>query len=128
MEIVFGVIAGIVSSLGMGGGTILILFLSLFSNLDQHVSQAINLIFFIPTSITAIIINIKNKQINWKISKKIIIYGITGALIGSILASKLANKQLKKIFGIFLLLIAIFQIYEIYTTNIKKKKSNTKNR
>ncbi len=128
MEIVFGVIAGIVSSLGMGGGTILILFLSLFSNLDQHVAQAINLIFFIPTSITAIIINIKNKQINWRISKNIIIYGIIGALIGSILASKIANKKLKKIFGIFLLLIAIFQIYEIYTTNIKKKKSNTKNR
>jgi len=45
----------------MGGGTILILLLSICIGLDQHVAQATNLIFFIPTSIVAIIVNLKNK-------------------------------------------------------------------
>ena len=106
LEVLFGVVAGIVSSLGMGGGT--------------------NLIFFIPTSITSILINAKNKQINWKISKEIIIFGIIGAIIGSIFASKIPSEKLKKIFGIFLLIIAIFQIYEIYVSYRKKKKTDNK--
>ena len=36
MEIVFGILAGIITSLGMGGGAILILFLTIFLNIDQH--------------------------------------------------------------------------------------------
>jgi len=128
MEVIFGIIAGIITSLGMGGGAILILLLTLFMNIDQHISQATNLIFFIPTAITSIIINMKNKQIDFKVSKDIIIFGIIGAVIGSYIAVRLPSKNLKKFFGIFLLLIAIFQIYEIYTLYIKKKKTNNKNR
>ena len=124
LEVLFGVVAGIVSSLGMGGGTILILLLTLFFNTDQHIAQATNLIFFIPTSITSILINAK--KINWKISKEIIIFGIIGAIIGSIFASKIPSEKLKKIFGIFLLIIAIFQIYEIYVSYRKKKKTDNK--
>ncbi len=126
MEIIFGFISGIVSALGMGGGTILILLLTLFMGIEQHVSQATNLIFFIPTSITAIIMNIRNKKINWKLSKSIIIYGCLGAVIGSIIATRLETTILKKIFGIFLLIISFFQIYEIYTSYTKNKKTNNK--
>lgn len=122
-EILFGVAAGIVSSLGMGGGTILILLLTVFLNIDQHISQATNLIFFIPTSITAIIINAKNKKINWKESKNIIIFGIIGATLGSMISNQLPSRKLKKIFGIFIGLIALFQIY---TSHNKNKKENNK--
>ena len=128
IEIFFGAIAGVVSSLGMGGGTILILLLTLFFNIDQHISQAINLIFFIPTSITAIIMNVKNKNINWKQSKNIVIYGIIGAIFGSIISNQLPSKKLKKIFGLFLGLIALFQIFQIYTSHNKNKKDNNKDK
>lgn len=127
MEIIFGVIAGTISSLGMGGGTILILLLSVFLGIEQHIAQATNLIFFVPTSITAIIMNIKNKKINWKVSKDIIIYGIIGAILGSYISNYLPNEKLKKIFGTFLLFIAFFQIYEIYSSYSKNKKANNKN-
>lgn len=61
IEILIGMISGIVSGTGMGGGTILIFLLTFMMGIEQHVSQATNLIFFIPTSIVAIIINIKIK-------------------------------------------------------------------
>ena len=64
VEVVIGTISGMVAALGMGGGTILILLLGIFTKLNQHVIQATNLVFFIPTSIVAIIMNIKNKKIN----------------------------------------------------------------
>ena len=65
-EILIGMISGTVAALGMGGGTVLILLFGIFSSLDQHLIQGTNLIFFIPTSITAIIMNVKNKTINYK--------------------------------------------------------------
>ena len=61
LAIIFGIISGIVTGLGMGGGTILILLLSLFMEMEQHIAQATNLIFFIPTSLAAIVINLKQK-------------------------------------------------------------------
>ena len=76
MEILFGTISGFISSMGMGGGTILIYLLTTFSKIDQHIAQGANLVFFIPTCITAIIVNIKNKNINYRLSVPIIITGI----------------------------------------------------
>ena len=63
-EIIIGLISGIVSGTGMGGGTILIFLLTSICGLEQHIAQATNLIFFIPTSIIAIIVNLKNKNIH----------------------------------------------------------------
>ena len=66
MEIIIGIIAGMITAIGMGGGTVLILLLTLILNVPQHTAQAVNLIFFVPTSITAIIMNIKNKNIKFQ--------------------------------------------------------------
>lgn len=121
-EFVFGIIAGIITSLGMGGGAILILLLNLFTDLDQHLIQGINLIFFIPTSIAAIILNIKNKTIDYKVSTKIICFGIIGALIGSYISFVIDEKFLKKCFGIFLIIIAIFEIFTFFRQYILAKK------
>ena len=49
-EILIGLISGIISGTGMGGGTILIFLLTFICNIEQHTAQATNLIFFIPTS------------------------------------------------------------------------------
>lgn len=110
-EIIFGIISGIVTSLGMGGGAILVLLLGLFTNMEQQLIQGTNLIFFIPTSVTAILINSKNKNINFKQALIIIVAGSVGAFIGSFLSFKIRSDELKKYFGIFLVFIAIFEIF-----------------
>ena len=66
-EVLIGIISGIVSGTGMGGGTILIFLLTFLCNVEQHIAQATNLIFFIPTSIIATIINIRKKNIDLKL-------------------------------------------------------------
>ena len=123
IEILTGLISGIVSGTGMGGGTILILCLSLFLGVDQKVAQATNLIFFIPTSIAAIYVNIKEKKIKFKVAKIIIFWGVIGAIIGAMIAQNMDTKLLKKSFGIFLAFIAVHEIYVIFKM-YKNKKSN----
>ncbi|MGN1299133.1 MAG: TSUP family transporter [Candidatus Scatovivens sp.] len=123
-EIIFGIVSGIVAALGMGGGTILIMLLNIFTNLNQHLIQGINLIFFIPTAIVAICLNLKNKIIDYKISTIVIISGIIGAIIGANISFKIDNPNLKKYFGYFLLFIAFFESYEFFKKYIKKKKEH----
>lgn len=122
-EFIIGILSGIVSALGMGGGTILILLLGIFTNLEQHLVQGTNLIVFIPVSIIAILINIKNKKIDYKISFQIIIFGMIGAFIGSMLAFKFNNRILKKFFGIFLLIIGFLEICS-FKYRLPKKEDN----
>lgn len=120
--VLLGLISGIFSGTGMGGGTILILFLTTILKIEQHSAQASNLIFFIPTSIVAILTNIKNKNVDLKLIAIVSIFGIIGSIIGAILASKTGVNWLRKIFGLFLLFISINEIREIIREYIKIKK------
>ena len=126
LEIIFGFIAGNITALGMGGGTILILLLSLFMNLEQHIAQAVNLIFFIPTSIVSIIINIKEKNIDIKTVKIVSIFGIIGAIIGANISNKISANNLKKYFAVFIFTIAIYEIYKFYKEYKRCRKKHNK--
>lgn len=107
----------------MGGGTVLILFLSLLIGVEQHIAQATNVIFFVPTAIAAIIISFKNKNIHLKAGIPICLWGILGAGIGATISSKMNVQVLRKFFGVFLIFIAIYQAYE-YIKNKKRHNSN----
>ena len=69
------------------------------------------MVFFIPTSIVAIFINFKNKNIELKTALIVIISGIIGAMIGAKISVNLNVLELKKYFGYFLIIIAINEIY-----------------
>lgn len=126
LEALIGFISGIVSGTGMGGGTILILCLSIFLGINQKTAQGTNLIFFIPTSIAAIYINMKQKNINIKLAKQIIFWGIIGTIIGALIAQKINVTALKKMFGIFLAIIAIHEIYLLIKEYIFYKNGKDK--
>ena len=125
-KVIIGIISGIISGTGMGGGTILIFLLTFLCGVEQHVAQATNLIFFIPTSIIAIIINIRNKNVDLKLGTIISLYGILGAIIGANLSVHTDVKSLRKYFGIFLIVIATHEIYSIIKQY--KKEKNDKNK
>ena len=110
----------------MGGGTILILLLSIFMGIDQHIAQATNIVYFIPTAISAVIIGIKNKNVQWKIALPIILAGTIGAVISSNISTHINVEILRKLFGAFLLIIASYEIYSWYKMYIKEKNTHTK--
>lgn len=128
MDLIAGIIAGIVSGLGMGGGTVLIILLSLFHGIEQHIAQATNIIFFIPAAIISIIINFKNKFIRWRIALPVTIFGVFGAVWGAKIALILNTEKLKKFFGIFLLLISVYEIFNLLKEYKKSKMCNNKNK
>ncbi len=125
-EILMGLIAGIIGGMGMGGGTILILLLSIFSNVEQHIAQGTNVVFFVPTAIAAIFILIKNKNVRFNVGIPICLWGLLGAFMGATISSKMEVNILRKCFGFFLIIIAIYQTYSLYKRYRKEKnRDNT---
>lgn len=125
-EILIGMFSGIFSGIGMGGGTILIFLLTTFIGLEQHIAQATNLIYFIPTAISAIIVNFKNKNIDTKLAIFVSIGGALGAIIGANISVNIGVQKLRRLFGIFLVIIVIHEIYTLFKEYKMSRKSNTK--
>lgn len=119
LVIIIGFFAGIIGGMGIGGGTILIPSLVFFLGTQQQIAQSVNLISFIPTAIVAIFIHLKHKSIETKLVLKLILLGVTGAVIGSFIAVSLDANLLKKIFGGFLFVMGLYEIFS--KKNMKKK-------
>lgn len=109
MSGIAGIISGILAAMGLGGGGILIIYLTLFENISQSEAQGINLIFFIPIAIVALIMHSKAKLIDWKHALKFGILGVIGAILGCKIALFIDGEILRKLFGVLLLIIGIFQ-------------------
>ena len=110
--IIIGFVSGIISGMGIGGGTILIPSLVLFVGLNQLQAQGINLIVFIPIAIVALITHKKEGNLELKIGKFIIVGGVCGAIIGSLIAIRLNPDNLRRYFGFFLGLVGLYEFFK----------------
>jgi len=107
---IIGFLAGIIGGMGMGGGTILIPALILFANVDPKIAQSVNLLSSIPMTIFALIIHIRNKNVVFSLVLPIALFGVIGAICGSFVANYISSQILRKIFGIFLLIVGVIEI------------------
>lgn len=107
---IIGFLGGIIGGMGMGGGTILIPMLILFCNIDPKIAQSVNLLSSIPMSLVALLIHAKNKNVVFNLVIPIALFGIVGSIVGSLVANYISSDLLRKVFGVFLLLIGIYEI------------------
>ncbi len=117
---IIGFLSGIISGMGIGGGAILIPALTIFQGISQRAAQGINLAYFIPTAVIAVIVHIKNKRIDFSRVLYLAISGIPGAILGSLYAGSTGDGVLRRMFGGFLLLVGLYEIYKGW----KIKKNN----
>lgn len=110
MIFVLSLISGAIGGMGIGGGVVLIPVLTGFFGISQKNAQYINLLYFIPLSLCALFVHTKNGRVEWKKAIFMAIGGATGAWVGSWAASVVRAGFLRKIFGIFLLVVGIDQL------------------
>lgn len=120
--VVFGILGGVLGGMGMGGGTLLIPLLTIGLDISQRTAQAINLLAFLPMSVVAIVIHAKNKLIDFKTALPIVFAGIISSIGGSVLANNIQNQSLSVWFGIFLIIVGIFQVISIWVFQDDKHK------
>lgn len=120
VSILSGLFSGIISGMGIGGGTILIPALTMFLGTNQHIAQGVNLLYFLPTAAVALFIHKKNNALEWKIALPVVLFGVIGAALGAFLALRLSPDLLKRLFGAFLFFMGVYEIYK----GFKKKKTH----
>lgn len=123
LTLLAGFLSGLIGGLGLGGGGVLLLYLTLFTDATQQQAGGINLLFFLPVGAFAIAVYAFKKQIEWKTVFKMWAGGALGVAMGSYLSSHVDTEVLSKFFAIGLVLFSLTQLLPIKTLKEKFKKS-----
>lgn len=118
-------LTGITASMGLGGGFILVIYLTVFKKMAQLEAQGINLLFFLPIAAFSLIFHAKNHLIEKKVLLPSILPEIAGVFLGVFFARAIGSDLLRKIFAGFVLLVGV---REIFSALRKKNKTPEKDR
>ncbi len=110
IAILVGAACGVLSALGVGGGSLLMVWLSVILALPQQQAQGVNLLYFLPTAATGLLFHMKNKMIRWEIVLPAVVLGCVAAAGGAWLAQQIELTWLRKGFGVFLLLAGLLEL------------------
>ncbi len=102
---------GFLAGIGVGGGSLLILFLTLVMDMEHTVARNINLLFFIPCAIISTFFRWKQGALDIKKILPAIVFGCISAAVFSLLGQKLDVSILKKLFGGLLLIIGLKELF-----------------
>lgn len=121
-------LSGILGSLGMGAGAVLLLYLRVYGGMDQLEAQGINLIFFLPIAVFSIIMHTRSGLVSWKAALWCILAGLPAVFLGVFVGNALGNDWLSKLFGALLLFVGIRELFykekSKDTNKIAPKKEN----
>lgn len=115
-----GLVTGILSAWGIGGGTLLLLCMTLFFGVEQQTAQAINLLYFLPTAGISLFAHRKNGYLDKAVLRAAIPAGVVCALIAAVVTTALASTVLRKPFGLFLLYAGLSILFEKPQKDSKK--------
>lgn len=104
-------LTGVFASMGLGGGMVLIVYLTVFAGFSQIAAQGINLVFFIPIAIISLVLHTKNKLVEWKKAVPAVLWGTAAVVISAWLATQVGQSLLSKAFGIFLILMGLKELF-----------------
>ncbi len=110
--LIAGLLSGVIGAMGLGGGAVLIIYLSVFTSTQQLTAQGINLIFFVPIATLAVVVYAIKKQIKWRTVLPIAVGGVIGATAGMFAASLIGSGLLGKIFGGLLVVLGVGEIFK----------------
>ena len=121
MTIVIGFFAavtvGVLAGMGVGSGGIFLLYLTLIAEMEHKVAQGVNLLFFVFALSAAVPVHLSRYHIPTRVLGIILLMGIPGALIGSMLVPYLPVTFLRKSFGVLL-------IFSGCITLVRREKKN----
>ncbi len=110
VSVIIGTLLGFLAGLGVGGGSILMLWLTLLLKLPHSVSRSINLLFFIPTALISSIFRFRKSEQKFTDILPAIFLGAGAAALTSLISRQLDLFLVKKGFGILLLITGIREI------------------
>lgn len=111
LPLLVGAVTGVLSGFGVGGGTLLLVYMTVFAGLDQHLAQGINLLYFLPAGLLALPAHVKNGYIEGPVLLPAIGAGLVCAAGAAWAATAMDVELLRRLFGGFLILIGLSELF-----------------
>ena len=108
--VIAGIILGFLAGIGVGGGSLLILWLTLVVKLDPAVARIINLMFFITAAGSVSFFRLRQGSIQWKQIFPAVLLGSLSAAVFSLVGRYLDQSLIKRLFGILLLITGLREL------------------
>lgn len=112
LPVLVGAATGILSGFGVGGGTLLLVYLTSLAGMEQTAAQSINLLYFLPAAATALPSHIRNRYIEIRTALPAIAAGLVCSAAAAWIATALDVELLRKCFGVFLLYIGVRELLQ----------------
>jgi len=110
IAILVGVATGVLSGFGIGGGSLLLLYLTMCADIPQYQAGGINLLYFIACAPAALYSHLKNKLVHKQAVLWSVLAGIPTSTFAAFTAARINTDWLRRAFGIFLLYVGIKEI------------------
>lgn len=110
LPLLAGAVTGILSGFGVGGGTLLLVYMTAFAGVEQRLAQGINLLYFLPAALLSLPTHIKNGYIQRSVLVPAISAGLVCAALAAWIATGMNTALLKKLFGGFLVVIGASEL------------------
>ena len=118
--------AGALGAMGLGGGGILVIYLTLVVGMPQLQAQGVNLLFFLPCAVISIIINAKRKLIDWRNALWIALGGLPATLLGIWLSDLIDARWIGYLFAGLLMFIGARELFSGVASSFFAKKEPKK--
>ena len=111
VSMVVGAVLGFLAGLGVGGGSLLILWLSLVLGMDHGIARSMNLLFFIPSAVIASLFRWKQGTLDFRKILPAILGGCASAVVCAWLSRRIDVSLIRKLFGGLLLLTGVRELF-----------------
>lgn len=110
-NIIVGTVLGFLSGLGVGGGSLLILWLTLIANVPQELARNINLMFFLPTAVISSLFRWRKGNLQIRKVLPAMMGGVAAAILFTWLSRHISSDALKAPFGVLLLVTGLRELF-----------------
>ena len=111
VALIVGTVLGFLTGLGVGGGSLLILWLTLALEMPQTDARGINLLFFLPSAVIACWFRWKQGTVNFRVILPAAAAGCAAAAIFSLVSARMDTALLKKLFGVLLIATGLRELF-----------------
>lgn len=123
LPLLIGTLTGVISGMGIGGGTLLVLYLTIFTDTAATAAATINLVYFCGCAPTSLILHAKKKRVSGKTALLAAVGGSLTALVAALLVPDDSPDWLRRGFGVLLLTVGVRELITVWKAYHTEKKS-----
>ena len=105
-----GAACGVLSAFGVGGGSLLLIYMTSFAGLSQTAAQGINLLYYVAAASPSLLFHLRHGLVEKKGGAIALCLGIPGCAAGALLARWIEPQLLRRLFGFLMIAVGVWQL------------------